>query len=47
MPKYQYKNTTNNIKSNMAQPEPSYFMTPRPEQSNPAETQENNLKMTL
>lgn len=41
--KYQCKSTVNN---NIAQPEPSYLMTARPEQSNPAETQENNLKMT-
>lgn len=43
----QYKNTFNNIKSNVAPPGSSGFTTARPEHSNTDEAEGNNLKITL
>lgn len=47
MPKLQCKNTANNNLGNMAPPEPNYAMTAKPEHSNSAETQENDLKTNI
>ena len=47
MVKWQCKNTFNNIKSNIAQPEPSSSTTARPEHPSADEAEENDFKITL
>lgn len=47
MPRYQCKNTINNIRGNIEPPEPSYPTTARTEHSSTAEAQENDLKTNL